>query len=221
MSLVPRDYEGNILFFRSKVEPWTTSATAIGTTSAAVTAMSAKVDSAQALLEAQTVARAAAKNATAALLAGLRDLNDAGGDIIKQIRAKAAIDGQGVYLLAEIPAPATPSPVPPPGKPTDFIATLTEGGSLKLQWKCANPKGSQGTIYQISRRIGEAAAFVTLGVSGYKRFTDSTVPSGVASVTYKIIAIRSTAYGDEGLFTVNFGVSGQAMTASVAPRIAA
>ncbi len=51
-------------------------------------------------------------------------------------------------------------------------------------------------------------AFAVIGVSGIRRFVDDTLPSGAASVTYEIVAIRSTTRGIAGRFTVNFGVSG-------------
>ena len=106
MPLIPNKHEARILFCQSKVAPWTASATQIGTTTAAVTAMGAKADNAQAKLQAAIDARQASKNATAALETAIRELGTAASDIVKQIRAKAATDGDGVYLLAEIPAPA-------------------------------------------------------------------------------------------------------------------
>jgi hypothetical protein len=227
MGLVPDTNQGKILFFHIRNTPWSANALAIGTTAAAVTALAAKVAAAQTRLAAANAARQAARSATADLKAAIRDLATAGSDIIKQIRAKAATDGDNVYVLAQIPRPAAPSPIPAPGTPTGFAATLNPDGSLKLRWKCPNPAGSQGTIYQISRRTGAVGPWVTIGGSGTRTFTDATVPAGVASVTYQIVALRSTAAGVAARFTVNFGVGGMAqMTASVveqgaAPKLAA
>lgn len=223
MSLVPYTYEGKILFYRSKNTPWTTSATQIGTTSAAVASLAAKVAAAQAKLDAQVAAKAAAETATGELKAAIRDMGDAGADIIKQIRAKAAVDGNNVYFLAEIPVPATPTPVGPPGTPTNFKTTLNNDGTLTLSWKCPNPPGAVGTTYQVARRVG-AGDCVPIGVSGKRSFTDNTVPAGAASLTYRIVAVRSTAIGQPGEFNVNFGVSTSgAATAMVQPaaRLAA
>jgi hypothetical protein len=224
MSLVPDTVSGKINFFQSKNTPWAANAVAIGTTSTAVTALATKVTTAQTKLAAQVAAQQAAKNATADLHAAVRDMATAGADIIKQIRAKAATDGS-VYYLAQIPPPATPAPVGAPGTPTDFKATLNPDGSLKLTWKCPNPAGAGGTIYQISRRTGSTGAFTAIGGSGTKTFIDAAVPAGVASVTYQITAVRSTAMGVAAQFIVNFGVesgSGE-MFASVAsaPKLAA
>lgn len=225
MAIVPDSNEAKINYFASKNTPWSANAVAIGTTTGAVTALATKVSTAQARLAAVTAAREASKNATAEFNAAVRDMAAAGADIIRQIRAKAGIDGDGVYFLAEIPAPATPSPVPAPGTPTAFTATLNTDGSLILKWKCANPAGAVGTMYQVCRRTGAEGqgGFEAIGGTGAKRFIDDTVPSGVPAVTYQITAMRSTAQGLPGEFTVNFGVSagGSAMTASVAPRMAA
>jgi hypothetical protein len=222
MSLVPPTIDGKIQFFQSKITPWTTSATAIGTTTIAVTALGVKVSNAQDKLAAQIVALAAAKTATAELQAAIRDMQSAGADIIKQIRAKAATDGDSVYFLAQIPAPARPTPVPAPGTPTDFKATLNPDGSVKLRWKCTNPAGSVGTIYQLSRRTGATGPFVAIGGSGAKTFLDATVPAGAASVTYQVVAVRSTAMGTPAQFTVNFGVGGSGeATVLAGPKLAA
>ena len=114
--------------------------------------------------------------------------------------------------------------------PNTLKVTLNPDGSLVLKWACANPVGSSGTIYQVYRRTGAAGAFAPVGASGKKEFVDATVPAGVASVTYRIQAIRSTQAGTANDFTVNFGVGGGGeMTATLAaeqggpsaPKIAA
>src|SRR5204863_8818553 len=102
--------------------------TLIGTTAALVTALAAKVTAAQTKLDAQVALQQQLKNATADLHLAIRDLVGAGGDIVKQIRAKAATDGDGVYILAQIPPPATPSPVPAPGTPTNFKVAVRADG---------------------------------------------------------------------------------------------
>ncbi len=136
------------------------------------------------------------------------------------------ISGEGIFVLAHVPPPATPTPVGPPGTPSDFTATLNPLGSLKLDWKCVNPLGSQGTTYQIFRKVGRASTggFTFIGSSGTKSLTDDTLPAGASSITYKIMAVRSTAMGTAAQFLVNIGVGGSGeMTASVAesPRLAA
>src|SRR5947208_2997118 len=101
MGLFPDTNEGKIQFLASKNAPWTTNATAIGTTAGAVTNVNAKVTTAQTKLAAAVAAREASKNATADLRLAIRDMVNAGTDVIKQIRAKAATDGDNVYILAQ------------------------------------------------------------------------------------------------------------------------
>lgn len=140
----------------------------------------------------------------------------AASDILKQVKTKAAISGPAVYALAEIPAPATPGPVPAPGQPTGFAAALGADGTVTITWKCANPPGSTGTIYQVWRRIGAAGEFSYAGGTGAKKFVDATIPAGSTGVTYQIQAVRSTAVGPWAQFNVNFGVgTGGTVTASV------
>lgn len=224
MSVVPAEIVAKIQFYEDHNTPWSTNAVAIGTTTTEVTALATLTSAARSAYDAQQAARNAAKDATLNLRLAVAAMATAGSDIIKKVRAKAATGGDGVYALASIPAPALPSPVPPPGMPTGFVATLNPDGSVKLRWKCPNPAGSAGTVYQLSRKTG-AGEFAAIGVSGARSFVDATVPAGVASVTYQIVAVRSTAVGVAAQFIVNFGVSGAtgAMTASVvqAPKLAA
>jgi hypothetical protein len=73
-------------------------------------------------------------------------------------------------------------------------------------------------MYMIYRRLGAAGAFESLGGVGEKKFHDTTIPAGTASVTYKIQAVRSTAVGDWAEFNVNFGTgAGGGITATVTP----
>jgi hypothetical protein len=107
--------------------------------------------------------------------------------------------------------------------PTDFTATLDPTGVLNLAWKCANPPGASGTIYQVSRQVGAAGTMQIIGAAGDKKFIDATLPIGSTQVTYRIMALRSTVAGTPNEFTVKFGVTGGEMTASVvaAPKLAA
>ncbi len=225
MSLYPNTKTGKIGYFNSKIAPWTTNATAIGTTSAAVTDLQTKVTTAQAKLDAQIAAEQAVKTATEAATVAVAQMVEAGADIIKNIRAKAAtVGGNSVYELAEIPAPATPTPVSTLGQPTDFKAELGQDGSIISRWKCANPRAT-GTVYQVWRRLDGEADFTYCGGVGTKTFTDNTVPAGTANILYKIQAVRSTAVGPWATFNVMIGVGrGGAMMASVveaAPKMAA
>src|SRR4051812_12894699 len=120
MGLIPDTKAGKVAFYGSKIAPWTTNAVAIGTTAGAVTALDALLTTAQDKLAAQTAAQEAAKTATAAADNAVEALAVAGANIIADIRAKArnSADPANVYELAQIPAPATPTPVNTLGTPS-------------------------------------------------------------------------------------------------------
>jgi hypothetical protein len=216
MGLLPENNADRISWFTSRTPLWTTNATAIGTTSTQVTAVSTAATAASAALAAQVTAQNAAKAATETLNEAMRTLTNVGNVVIDQVRTKARTAGDSVYPLANIPVPATPAPKPAPGKPTDLVVTLDETGVLFLKWKCSNPPGTSGTIYQVWRKIGASGALEYLGGSGTKAFTDDSVPKGSSYVMYQIQAVRSTAVGMWATFNVNFGVdTGGGMTAMV------
>jgi len=222
--VLPATKLARIEFCEAHNTPFSTNAVAIGTSAASVTDLATKTSAARAAYNAQQAAQNAAKAATNDYNIAVQAMTTAVADILKQVKTKAAISGPGVYSLAEIPAPAIPSPRPAPGKPTDFVATLEENGAVTLKWKCPNPAGTSGTIYQVWRRDTPTGDFNYLGGTGSKSFDDATIPAGSGGVTYQIQAVRSTAVGLWAQFNVNFGVSsGGEMTASVvsAPKIAA
>jgi hypothetical protein len=230
MALVPRKPLELISFYREHSKPtgpWDTNSVAIGTTATAVTGVFTAVGNAQSAYEAQQAAISASRTATLAYRQAILALAVAGADVIKQIKVKGSVD-PSVWVLADIPAPATPTPVPPPGQPTDLKVGLAAEGGVILKWKCKNPVGSQGTTYQIYRQTSTTGGMVFLGTTGPRQFTDATVPAGAGQVTYKIVAVRSTAIGPAALFVVNLGVgsTGQMTAAVVAqqggqPKLAA
>jgi len=218
--ILPEGAVERVSFFEHHAGVFAERALAIGTTPAAVALLAERTTAAREAFNAQQLAFERARGATQAFQDAVALMTVAGGDIIKQVKAKAATDGSAIYGLALLPVPATPAPLPPPGTPTGFTIALSQVGALTLRWRCANPRGSGGTIYQVSRQVGASGAFDVIGASGIRRFVDDTLPSGAASVTYEIVAMRSTRRGSPGRFTVNFGVGGQG-EAIAATRLAA
>jgi hypothetical protein len=217
MSVMPRSTVGQIEFCEQHVDPWTANSVAMGSSAATITAWEAQVVAARASYQAQKEAQNAAKAATNDLNVKMQALRDATSDIIKQVRTAAAISGDGVYTLAEIPAPATPGPVGAPGLPFQFKVTLRPNGTLELGWACSNPPGCHGVIYQVYRKVEATGAYQYMGGTGSKSFVDQTVPAGVPSVSYQVQGTRSTSVGVAAEFVVNFGVgAGGTVTASVA-----
>jgi len=225
MGVMPKDRLSKIEWCELRAAaggPWATNSAAIAVPAADVTLLNTRAEAARAAYTAHVAAQAAAKSATLAYYEAVQIMAAFAMAQVAKIKSKAAVDGNDQpYVLAQVPPPATPGPIGPPGTPTALKVALNPDGSLVLKWTCANPAGSSGTIYQVYRRAG-AGAFSPVGASGLKKFVDVTVPAGVASVTYRIQAIRSTQAGTANDFTVNFGVGGGGeMTATLAPEQAA
>ncbi|HYE18280.1 MAG TPA: hypothetical protein VEA69_07535 [Tepidisphaeraceae bacterium] len=206
--------------------PWAAANTQIGLTATECTALATKTTAARNAYEAQQALKNQLKAATVDADEKVRILARATSDALKRVRAKAGeVGGNSVYVLAEIPPPATPSPVGPPGTPYELKVGLNPDGTIKLSWKCANPAGAHGTIYTVGRRTPASGPFTQVGGSGTRSFVDATLPAGAPSVTYQIQAVRSTLSGLAAQFTVNFGVSGGEAVATVvqggAPKLAA
>ena len=224
MGVMPDDLLARIEFMEQHLgtgKPWTDRAVDIGLTSAECTAALAKVAAARAQYENQKALQQAARAATLGLRAAITEMTAAGSELIKKIKVKAQSAGGGaptehVYEQAEIPSPATPSPVGAPGVPYKFKVQLENTGAVTFSFKCDNPKNATGTLYQVARQIGGGAgAFINIGASGVKRFTDETLPAGTGIVVYRIFAQRSTAKGAAVDLTVKFGTNaGGEMTVS-------
>ncbi|MEA2710799.1 MAG: hypothetical protein QOF78_3400 [Phycisphaerales bacterium] len=227
MGLLPENHAERIAFFTSRTALWTTNATAIGTTTTQVTDVTTKAAAATTALAAQLAAQNAAKAATQTLFDAMDALTNSGSIVIEQVRTKSRTAGEGVYPLANLPAPATPSPKPAPGQPTELVVSLTQTGAFDMKWKCPNPPGTQGTVYNVFRRVGSVGEYTFIGGSGVREFTDETVPSGAALIMYKIQAVRSTAVGPFATFNVfiGTGAGGATMITSVvettSPKMAA
>lgn len=205
MPVIPNDSVGKIEFCEQHTTVWGGVAVEIGTTSTAVTDLTTKTTAARAAYNAQQAAQSAAKAATNTFNMAVAAMAAAAQDIINQVRVKASTAGNSVYSLAEIPVPATPTPVGPLGKPSHFTVELDQTGALNLKWKNTNPPGATGVVYQIWRKLGVDGDFTYVGGVGDKKYKDNDVPAGTACVQYQIQAVRSTSVGPFALFVVNFG----------------
>ena len=208
MRTVPRSRQAQAEFFRARLATWTANAAELGIGAELLAALTASTNAAVDALEAQREAENRARAATAAANDALAMMNRDGSAVLKHIRAKAGIEGEKVYAVAQIAAPAPGAPTKEPGEPTNIAFTLDALGAVKLTWNCDNPRGSRGTMYQVSRRIGADGPLEQLGTVGKKMFRDDTLPAnGAAQVTYLIQAIRSTGNGPQAMLIVNFGMS--------------
>ncbi len=219
MGIVPANKLPRLQFYEEHVPPWTANAAAIGLTPAIMTAFAPKVAACRTAYTAQQAAILAAKAATENFNNRLKDLHEdpgGGAEIIRLIKNWAeSKEDPNVYVLAQIPAPSEPAPVPPPGTPEQFRVEVLQVGTVKLSWKCRNPVGVAGTIYEVWRYVGTGEGpFSYAGSTGIREFLDETLPSGGSPVTYRITAVRSTVRGVTAVFTVRFGQGGSGATVS-------
>ena len=230
MAIVPVPRGKKITFFQVRLQPWSDSAALIGLEAGDVVLMEDLVAEARAAQLAASQARSAARAATSRYRRAIENMCGHGSDCIRKIKAKAAAAGgdwNDVYQKSLIPPAAAASPLPPPGKPDRFKVRLRQDGTLELSWTCKNPKGSQGTIYEVWRQDGGGAggaaggALRFIATAGVKKFVDETIPAGTASVIYQVIAVRSTRRGVPATYSVSFGVGEAERRLAVMRRAAA
>lgn len=208
MSIVPKSNVGKLEFYESHISPWATNAASIGLEVAEVTALGTATGAARMAYNEMMAARNASKAATQNfydMVAAMHSAPGRGSDMIDTIKNFAqTTDDPNVYTLAEIPAPAPPGVVPPPGTPFDFRLTLQQNGAVELKWKCNNPAGSQGTVYEVQRSV-DGGGFATLGIVGERAYLDETIPGNTGTVVYQITGARSTTRGTPAQFNFRFG----------------
>jgi hypothetical protein len=220
MPVLPNDRLKQIEFCESHLTPWNTNAAAIGLTAPDVSNLATLTTAARTAYTAAVAARQASKTATLAFYDAVASMRDDASTLIKVIKTFAdSEDNPNVYVLAQIPPPAAPSPAAPPGKPGDFTVILNTDGSVKLRFKSADSAGSTGGLMVVQRRsAGEPeSAFAVIGsVSGaggrrFTEFDDATLTAGAgqAGVVYRVVPSRGGVTGEASdSITVRFGSGG-------------
>jgi hypothetical protein len=206
---VPRTLLEFLNFCDQHARVWSDRAASLGLTTLEAQAFENAYTLAKSKYDAHQQAIAASRGAAEVSAGAIRDLRRSAADTIRLIRAFAAQQDKPatIYAMAEIPSPATPSPLPPPGSPFDFRAELNPIGSITLRWKCEAP--GAGTVYLIRRRLASESAFRFLNAAGGREFTDAGVPVGAVGATYIINGQRTTVTGADSLpFSIMFGVAG-------------
>ena len=227
MPVVPTRLQDFIQFADMHAPVWTIHAVAIGLTPAQATAFSGFAAAASNAYTAKLNAEQALRAANLTLQTAVGDARRSAGDMVRTIRAFAenASKPEVVYNLAQIPPPATPTPMPPPGQPTDLSVTLVPtSGAMELRWKAVNPTGSTGTSYIVRRREeGGGGDFTFVGVTGEKRYVDSTFFAGPDRVEYTVQGQRADSAGPvSDIFIINFGRVGPGLSiVASGPKMAA
>jgi hypothetical protein len=203
MRAVPRNTTGKIEFYKLRLAKWAEHAEQLGLTEQLVAELADATEAAREADRAQRAAAQAARAATQIRDNAIEKMATLGATMIKQIRVQAERQGQQTYSLALMSPPEKPSPLGAPGEPYAFTFELGQTGWLTLRFKCKNPRGSVGTMYHVSRRINLQGKFEYLGSAGETKFIDTSLPAGATSVEYKVQAVRSTAAGPAGRYSIN------------------
>lgn len=212
MRILPKTPAQQVQRLTTLVPAWAVDPGAIGLSPERIAEIEALLSQARAAQLAAYEARNAAQAATLAFeiatAALVRNASSAIGLI--KATASASPDPAAVLARAQLPGPASPGSLPPPGTPTGFHVELLQTGSIVLSWKCDNPAGSVGTMYQVRRRVhGRSGdAFEHLALCGERTFTDNDIPVGTGTLTYEVTAVRSKRRGQPARFNVNFGAQG-------------
>lgn len=206
MAILPDSKLARVEFFEAHIAAWVTGAgtNSIGLSVAQTTALNTEITAARAAYDAMIIARDAAKSATQAFYNAEAEMSELGSALIATIKAFAeATANPNVYVLAQIPPPATPSSAGAPTNPTDLGAFLENDGSVTLTWKGSL---SHGQCFSIWRQLHGTSEWAPVGFLRAKKFTDNSVPQGIVAATYQIKAHRGTqiSAGSEPV-TVLFG----------------
>ncbi len=207
MAVLPPSRIGRIEFFEARLAQWAANAVGIGVQPAAVASLQALVTAARAAFNAQQTQAATAKASTATFHVKADDMAEFGGDLIKTIKAFAETSNNpNVYALANVPAPAAPTPAGPPVAPTSLDATMNADGSITLKWK-GSLEARQ--FFSIWRTLPGQGAATQIGSIAAKEFLDSSVPRGLTQVVYSVRAHRDTLISEPSdNIVVYFGAVG-------------
>lgn len=187
---VPRRLDQFVPWLQSHVTLWTGQGTPpdIGLTTQQVADLSTLADDFVNKYDLAQSARADAKAATLEQNLALDAVRAMLGGDIEIIDGYAKTTGDpGVYARAQIdpPKPGTPRETAP--IPTDLTIRAGSFGDLSLSFDAS--KG-QGSVFIIERQLrpigGEPEAWTYADTSSEKTWTDTSVPSGIASVRYRV-----------------------------------
>jgi len=209
MAVIPNTRLEQLIFAEAHLPVWNTTPAAIGLTAAQVTALTSLIQEARKDFDASVAARDASKAATEAMYGSIGQMRDQLAAMVRSIKtfAEASADPAAVYSAAAIPAPLPPSQTPPPGKPFEFRVEVLDFGALRINWKCDNPEGVAGTVYEVFRGA-QGSPLQYVGITGSREFVDETIPRSILPMVYRITAVRSTRRGDPASLSVVLGVAG-------------
>lgn len=224
MPVLPYGDRNLLEFCEAHVPIWEGSPAGIGLSQAAVNQLKAETVLLRAAYDEAIMAREGSKAATTALKTRATPTRQTAADLIRQIKAFAAMQADPglIYSAAQIPEPAQPSPAQAPGTPNNVTVTLEPSGAVTLAWDASNSAASTGAFFSVMRKLPGQTAFFNVGgspgattVSRRMKFTDFTVPTSAAGsgAQYIIQGYRGDRTGQPSeAITVQFGVEGSGGT---------
>jgi hypothetical protein len=217
MSTIPKSYPDAIDWTTTHLANWPADPTEIGLDAARILELTQRKDLAAAALAHALQLDGQKKAAFEAYHTKARSMRDYASQSVGIIRsfARASDNPEAIYTLAQIPAPAGPTPAPAPGVPYKFETRLIQGGSLEVTFECDN-EGSSAVNYEVRRRDGggQGAPYAFVLNAGERRFVDDTIPNGTGTVSYQIVGFRTNTRGEPAYFTVVFGAGNSAQVVS-------
>ena len=215
MSSFPSSPRSDFLVWCQAHAPiWAGASATIGLSAGAATAITNAVGTCESQMIAQETAKQAYRTQTTKTSGSFAELRTLVGEAVRTIRAFSENSSNPlvVYEAADLPPPAAPAPAPPPAQPTDLAVDLNPTtGELTLRWKASNP--AAGTAYVVKRKVAGETEFSYLGVTGEKKFTDTTLFAGPDSVQYTVQGQRANSTGPVStILTVNFGRTGGSLS---------
>lgn len=192
MPVLPDRNNELIEFFEAHAPVWALNGPALGLSIGQTNNLTGMTTLARTHYDAAITARNEARAAVQTQQNTLGLLRMLGGDLIKVIRAKAEADANfGLYALAQIPAPAAPQPLPPPEVPENLSAGLDNAGRIALRWSALRRGGVYFTLERSTTFVGgQSGGWVGVGTAQENRFTDETIPLGLAAASYRVTARR-------------------------------
>ena len=111
---VPKSKNAKITYFEGHAANWVSNAAALGVDPALATDLQTKAGTARSAFTTQTTAKSTFQTAVGDCDIAVDEMAVVGAQVLTQIRAKAKVDGNGIYTLAGLPIPPVPGPVHDP-----------------------------------------------------------------------------------------------------------
>ena len=191
MSVTPNQLLQRLEFYEQRAPIWVANAAAIGLTVEQAGVIQTLVDDCRTAYDAAQAARNAAKSATVTQEAAFENMDTFGAQMIKIIRAFGiATDDAAVFATAQIPEPKEPEPRAPVN-PSNVTFSLEENGALEIRW---DGRTLAGTSYLVDRQTwdgtGQPTPFSRIATVTERRFVDTNIPTGTATATYRVSALK-------------------------------